>query len=40
MRNAEWLTLTLIGVTLIEATLIEATLVGITHRLRRFANVR
>jgi hypothetical protein len=35
MRNAEWLTLTLI-----EATLIEATLVGITHRLRRFANVR
>jgi hypothetical protein len=37
MRNAEWLTLTL---TLIEATLVEATLVGITHRLRRFANVR
>jgi allantoicase len=35
MRNAEWLTLTLI-----EATLVEATLVGITHRLRRFANVR
>jgi hypothetical protein len=35
MRNAEWLTLTLI-----EATLAEATLVGITHRLRRFANVR
>jgi hypothetical protein len=30
MRNAEWLTL----------TLIKATLVGITHRLRRFANVR
>jgi len=40
MRNAEWLTLTLIGVTLIEATLIEATLVWITHRLRHFANVR
>ena len=35
MRNAEWLTLTLI-----EATLVEATLVRITHRLRRFANVR
>jgi len=35
MRNAEWLTLTLI-----EATLVEATLVGITHRLRGFANVR
>jgi len=35
MRNAEWLTLTLI-----EATLVEATLVGISHRLRRFANVR
>jgi hypothetical protein len=35
MRNAEWLTLTLI-----EATLVEATLVGITHGLRRFANVR
>jgi ABC-type transport system involved in cytochrome bd biosynthesis fused ATPase/permease subunit len=35
MRNAEWLTLTLI-----EATLVEATLVWITHRLRRFANVR
>jgi hypothetical protein len=33
--NAEWLTLTLI-----EAALAEATLVGITHRLRRFANVR
>jgi hypothetical protein len=30
MRNAEWLTL----------TLIEATLLGITHGLRRFANVR
>jgi hypothetical protein len=30
MRNAEWLTL----------TPIEATLVWITHRLRRFANVR
>jgi hypothetical protein len=35
MRNAEWMTLTLI-----EATLVEATLVWITHRLRRFANVR
>jgi len=35
MRNAAWLTLTLI-----EATLVEATLVGITHRLRGFANVR
>jgi hypothetical protein len=35
MRNAEWLT-----PTLIEATLIEATLVRMTHRLRRFANVR
>ena len=35
MRNAEWLTLTLI-----EATLVEATLVRITHRLRRFANMR
>ena len=35
MRNAEWLTLTLI-----EATLVEATLVGITYGLRRFANVR
>jgi ABC-type transport system involved in cytochrome bd biosynthesis fused ATPase/permease subunit len=35
MRNTEWLILTLIA-----ATLIEATLVGITHRLRRFANVR
>jgi hypothetical protein len=35
MHNAEWLTLSLI-----EATLVEATLVGITHRLRRFANVR
>jgi hypothetical protein len=30
MRNAEWLTL----------TLIEATLVWITHRVRRCANVR
>jgi hypothetical protein len=30
MHKAEWLTL----------TLIEATLVWITHRLRRFANVR
>jgi hypothetical protein len=35
MGNAEWLTLTLI-----EATLVEATLVGITRRLRGFANVR
>jgi len=35
MRNAEWLTLTLI-----EAAVVEATLVWITHRLRRFANVR
>jgi hypothetical protein len=35
MRNAEWLTLTLIP-----ATLVEATLVWITHRMRRFANVR
>ena len=35
MRNAEWLT-----PTLIEATLIEATLVRMTHRLRRFANMR
>ena len=35
MRNVEWLTLTLI-----EATLVEATLVRITHRLRRFANMR
>jgi hypothetical protein len=35
MRNAEWLTLSLI-----EATLVEATLIWITHWLRRFANVR
>ncbi len=40
MRNAEWLTPTLIEATLIEVTLIEATLVRMTHRLRRFANVR
>jgi hypothetical protein len=35
MRNAEWPILTLI-----EATLVEATLVRMTHRLRRFANMR
>ncbi len=40
MRNAEWLTPTLIEATLIEVTIIEATLVRMTHRLRRFANVR
>jgi hypothetical protein len=33
-------TLTLIEATLVEATLVEATLVWMTHRLRRFANVR